>query len=261
MKTLTVDDRQLAVNNLISAMKEIDPGGTHTGLISSHEAVSYAKNNMIDVAFLDIEMPDMNGLVLAKELKTLQPNMNIIFVTGHMEYAYDAHKLYASGYLMKPAAKNDIMDALENLRHPVTRTGKRVKVQCFGSFEVFVDHEPLVFSRSRSKEVFAYLIDSHGAFISSGELIGVLWEDAGNIESRKSQMRSFMADVRNTFNNVGVNDIILKERNSIAVRVDAVDCDYYRFLEGDARSVNMFMGEYMKQYSWAEMRLGELTML
>ena len=65
MNTITIDDRQLAVNAMIQNMKEIDPDGNHVGLISPVEALSYAHEHHIDVAFLDIEMPEMNGLEMA----------------------------------------------------------------------------------------------------------------------------------------------------------------------------------------------------
>ena len=83
MNTITIDDKQLAVNAMIHNMKEIDPDGSHAGLISPIEALSYVRAHHVDVAFLDIEMPDMNGLEMAEALKKIQPDINIVFVTGH----------------------------------------------------------------------------------------------------------------------------------------------------------------------------------
>ena len=258
MKTMIVDDRQLAVNALLQTMKEIDPCGSHAGLISSHEAILFARDHTLDVAFLDIEMPDMNGLLLAKELKEIQPDLNIVFVTGHMEYAFDAHQIFASGYLMKPAGTEDVEKVLSNLRHPLAAKEDDLFVHCFGNFEVFVRGEPLVFKRSKSKELLAYLIDNKGAMVSMGELISALWEDGENSLSRNSQLRMFISDIRKTFEEAGIVDVIIKEYNAVAVRTDKLPCDYFRFLNGDPEAVNAYHGEYMKQYSWSEMRIGEL---
>ena len=258
MNTIVVDDRQLAVNALISVLKEIDPNGSHAGLIISKEAISYAKNHPIDVAFLDIEMPDINGLILAKELKDIQPRINIVFVTGHIEYSYEAHAGFPSGFLLKPAEKEDILKVLENLRHPIVSRRKRMVVRCFGNFEVFIDDTPVVFKRSKSKELFAYLIDNRGAFCTMGDLISTLWESGEATESRNSQVRIFISDIRKTLEEKGFSNIILKEYNAIAVKVDEMDCDYFRFLERDMEAVNQYAGEYMRQYSWAEMRIPEL---
>jgi len=259
MRTIVVDDRQLAVNALISVLREMDPEGSHAGLIVSEEALLYMQTHTIDVAFLDIEMPDMNGLVLAQKMKTLQPDCNIVFVTGHVEYALDAHSVFPSGYLLKPAAREDVEKVLRNLRHPIDAPANRMVVRCFGSFEVFIDGSPITFKRSKSKELFAYLIDNRGAFCTMGELISALWEDGEVTESRNSQIRIFISDLRKAFEEVGFSDLILKEYNAVAVKMDAdMDCDYFRFMEGDMRAVNQYAGEYMKQYAWAEMRIPEL---
>ncbi len=259
MNTLTVDDRQLAVNALVGTLKEINPEGNHVGLISPDEAIAYLRDHPVDVAFLDVEMPKMNGLLLAQEMTLIQPKINIVFVTGYSEYALDAHALYASGYLMKPADREDVEKCLNNLRHPATKKN-RVEVRCFGNFEVFVDGAPLIFKRSKSKEVFAYLVDSRGAFVSTGELIAALWEDEDVTNSKMSQIRAFTSDLRKTFEEVGLADIIVKKHNEIAVNAQQIDCDYYRYMDKDPSVRHLFMGEYMKQYTWAEVRNGELTM-
>ncbi|MBQ9865849.1 MAG: response regulator [Lachnospiraceae bacterium] len=257
MNTITIDDKQLAVNAMIHNMKEIDPDGSHAGLISPIEALSYVRAHHVDVAFLDIEMPDMNGLEMAEALKKIQPDINIVFVTGHAEYALDAHSVFASGYLVKPADVSDVEKVLRNLRHPVQGVS-RLQVRCFGNFEVFIQNRPVIFKRSKCKEIFAYLIDSRGASVTMGELVSILWEDGGNLSSRNSQLRTFISDLRKSLNDIGFEDILIREYNSLAVKTDMLDCDFYRFLEHDEKALTEFMGEYMRQYSWAEVRIPEL---
>ena len=57
---------------------------------------------------------------------------------------------------------------------------------------------------------------------------------------------------------VGAKDIILKGRQGILVNTTLIDCDYYRFLQGDVRAINSFTGQYMSAYSWAEFTTGYL---
>ena len=135
---------------------------------------------------------------------------------------------------------------------------KRLRVQTFGNFEVFYDGKPVHFSRSRTKELFAYLIDRRGAGSTMGELISVLWEGRPDTDSVRSQLRSLITDLRNTFRQLDEKSIIIKQRDLIAVDPDRVDCDYYRFLAGDKAAVNAFRGEYMSNYSWAETTVGAL---
>ena len=67
MYTLTVDDRKLVVEAMLSILKEIDPSGTHTGSTDPDEAIKISENEPLDIAFLDIEMPgSINGLSLGK---------------------------------------------------------------------------------------------------------------------------------------------------------------------------------------------------
>ena len=68
----------------------------------------------------------------------------------------------------------------------------------------------------------------------------------------------YIASLVKTLHSVEVKDLILKNRQGILVNTKIVDCDYYRFLEGDARAINSFTGQYMSAYSWAEFTVGYL---
>ena len=59
---------------------------------------------------------------------------------------------------------------------------------------------------------------------------------------------------------MGAEDVIVKAWNSCGIDTSKVECDYYDYLKGDNYALNSFQGEYMSQYSWAEMTLGELIM-
>ena len=153
-----------------------------------------------------------------------------------------------------------VEEELRNLRYPVQeRAAPTLRVQAFGNFEVFYGGRPVHFSRSRTKELFAYLIDRRGAGSTMGELISILWEGRLDTPSIRSQLRSLITDLRTTLQGLGQGAIIIKKRDLIAVDPERVDCDYYRFLAGDRREANAFRGEYMSNYSWAETTLGALT--
>ena len=72
---------------------------------TSLDALRIAEKTTFDVALLDIDMPMMDGLTLARKLIALQHNINIIFITGHKEYALEAHELYCSAFLLKPVGE------------------------------------------------------------------------------------------------------------------------------------------------------------
>lgn len=195
----------------------------------------------------------MTGLDFSWELKKLSPQTNIVFVTGHTEYAVDAFRVGASDYLMKPPTPESVMQALEMLRNPVKNvSANRIRIQCFGNFEVFCNGKPFAFKRIKTRELFAYLVDRVGAGVTSGELISVLWEDGLNTHSRQSNLRNLISDMKRTLAEAGADNIIIKNGRTIAIDCDAVDCDYYDFLRNVPYAVNSYHGEYMAQYSWAE---------
>jgi hypothetical protein len=171
----------------------------------------------------------------------------------------EAFDLHASGYLMKPVTVPEVQRELADLRYPVQEEAPLLRVQAFGNFEVFFQGRPVHFRRSRTKELFAYLIDRRGAGSTMGELISILWEGRLDTPGVRSQLRSLITDLRTTLQALGQEAVIIKRRDLIAVDPKQVDCDYYRFLAGDRSPGNLFRGEYMSNYSWGETTLGALT--
>ena len=260
MKFLTADDEAPALEILNRAVLAAVPDAELRSFTNAPAAVEEVcgKGYQPDAVFLDIRMPGMSGLQMAKLIKESNPRTNIIFVTAYADYAIDALEQHPSGYLLKPPTKEAIETELQNLRYPPQETDQKVlRVQCFGNFEVYAAGKPLKFEFSRTKEVFAYLVDRKGAAVNTGELCCALWDDTGS--TRKVQLRKHIADLGHTLADAGAGAAFLKSRNSFAVAKDKIDCDYYRFLNGEIAAVNAYAGEYMMQYSWAEMTLGSLA--
>ena len=259
MNILAVDDEFHALHLLEESIVEAVKGAAVYLCRDSDVALDMAKETRMDVAFLDIQMPGKNGIELAKELKLVNPKINIIFVTGYSEHMKEGLELRMSGYLFKPVTPQAIKVEMENLRHPIEYDNtKKLRVQTFGNFEVFVGDTPIKFERKQSKEIFAYLIDKRGTSVSYAELAAVLWEDGTYDRVQQKNLQVYIASLVKTINSVCADKIILKGRQGIMVNINLVDCDYYRFLEGDARVINSFTGQYMSAYSWAEFTTGYL---
>ena len=155
MKILVVDDGQLAINSLIRILCRVAPDCDYISAMTTDDALNWLRQGPMDVAFLNLEMPGMNGLALARMIQKIQPRCNLIVVTEHPEYALEALQIFVSGFLLKPANEADVRNVLDNLRYPAEDVPAGVKVQCFGNFEVFVGGRPLSFKRSKSKELLA----------------------------------------------------------------------------------------------------------
>lgn len=256
MKIMIVDDEMMALEDIKNIVQSVRPEAyidCFNNYISCLEAV---KNKQYDVAFLDITMPGKNGLQLAKEIKEINSDTNIVFVTGYSEYAVDAFSINASGYILKPARKEQVENALNNLRVPLKFNEDKLKVQCFGNFEVFSRGEMVVFKRTLSKELFAYLVNLRGVTADTNELCSVLFSD--DSPQNKHYLRNIISDLKRTLTQYGAGDVFLLKRNRFWIDISKIDCDFYHYLEYDSAAINSYFGEYMKQYSWAEMTNGFL---
>ena len=259
MRILCVDDEQLMLKMLEMAVKEARPDAEVTAYRKQADLLEDARKNGCDIAFLDIHMRGMNGVELAKELKMVNPRMNIIFVTGFSEYTGDAMRLHASGYIMKPVTKEKVEQELSDLRFPiVAKKDAKLRVQCFGNFDVFTpEGEHVRFERSKSKEVFAYLVHRHGSSCSTREIFAVIFEDEPYEKKLQNLLQTYIYAMIKSLKAVGAEDAVVRSYNALAVNPDVIDCDYYRFKELDAGAVNAYQNEYMSQYSWADFLFDE----
>ena len=137
--------------------------------------------------------------------------------------------------------------------HPQT-----LRVQTFGNFELFCDGKPVVFKYSKTKEIVALLVNNRGAQTSNGEIIASLWEDDGDPDKKGSYLSNLRQDLQNTFDRLKLHGILLKQRGSLAIAVDRIECDLYDWLDKKKESRYQYLGDYMNQYSWAEYTHAEL---
>lgn len=243
MNVLLVDDEIIVLELLKETVMKVLPQANSVSFASSREALEYAEHHPIDIAFLDINMRIIDGVTMARKLQSLYPKINIIFCTGYSEYMKDAFDLYCSGYLLKPVTEEKIRQAVEHLRYPVQPAAKRVAIQCFGNFEVFVNGMPVKFKYNRTKELLAYLVDRNGTDCSTLELIAVLFGDDVN----RSYFNHLRKDLIDTFTDLGVNDILRTKRGRLGINRETVDCDYFDYLDGKRSDKPE---EYMAQYSF-----------
>ncbi|MDO4615580.1 MAG: LytTR family DNA-binding domain-containing protein [Lachnospiraceae bacterium] len=66
-----------------------------------------------DLIFLDVEMPNMDGITAAAEVRKKLPDVNIIFLSGHKEYVFETFRVQAFRYLLKPLKEEELEEALD----------------------------------------------------------------------------------------------------------------------------------------------------
>ena len=274
MTVVAVDDEEISLMCLEAVLDSMDDVDKVLTFSNAEDTIDYFKTGKADAAFLDIQLylsgGTLNGLMLAAKIKELCPDCHVVFVTSCPEYAVDAFKLHVSGYIVKPvtreAARKELDYIIMEKRAASNSRGfieekeeeSKVRVQCFGNFEVFWKNKPVVFQLSKAKELFAYLVHRKGASVSMAELAAVLFEDKEDGLSVQSQIRNLVASMRKTFSSLGCPDLFNKSRGYISIKTDLINCDYDSFMNGDSDAINEYSGEYMAQYSWAEFTVGYL---
>ena len=248
MIIVAADDERMALQGLVDEIREAEPKAEIHTFRWPEDLLVFMEKNHADVAFLDVEMPGMNGVELAEKLKTYNPNINIIFTTGYGSYLAAAFELHASGYLLKPITTNKVHKELQNLRRPVKQE-KAIRIQAFGNFEVYLRGTPMEFKYTKTKELLAYLVDRKGALCTNGEIMAVLFEED---KGHETYFRSLKKDLVDTMEASGCVSIINQQWGKLGINVEQFDCDYYDWCNGIRTSANAYMGEYMTQYSWGE---------
>ena len=248
MIAIAVDDEALMLGALVSAI-EASPDISEVNKFSNCEkALEFAKENHVDIAFLDINMRGMGGLALAEKILSASPDCKIVFCTGYEEYAIPAFKLHASGYLMKPISAEDVQGEIDNIIG-VRHKERQITVKCFGNFEVYVKNQKLMFKRLKTKELFAFLVDRNGAGMTAKQICAVLFPDDTDDNKNAAYLRQLVLDLKNTLRSVGAESVLCHETPCYRIDTTLIRCDYISYLETGKPE---FHGEYMTQYSWAE---------
>lgn len=212
-------------------------------------ALEYLKDNEVEMVFLDIEMPEMTGMDVAKELGKKENCPDIVFITAYNNFALDAWKTNAICYLVKPYQRADVELAIRKCQKEVGVEKKsEIYVRCFPGFSLFINDRPISFKHKKPEEILAYLIHQRGEWISVNELAAELFEDLDE-ERAKNSLRSYMSRLKAQLSKEGIGDIIEQTYGKVRVNQEKFECDYYQYLDGDT---DLFAGSYMKKYSWAE---------
>ncbi len=260
MYILVVDDEPIIMEGIRETVRRVCPEADIAGFDDPENALEYAAKHPVDVAFLDVEMPALNGLMLGKAIKKAHHRVNIVFVTSYRDYAVEAMAsdgVHASGYLMKPVTAEAVRREMQDLRYPVGGE-KRLKILTFGNFEAMCSDVPIRFEYQKTKELLAYLIDRNGAMCTNGEVQAILWESDKSEALQKNYLKQIRKDLLDSLRKVGCESAVVQQRGQIGIRVSEVDCDYYRYRAGEEGPP--YCGEYMSQYSWAEMTHAWLDM-
>ncbi len=135
IRTILIDDDEEALmllESYLETLTEVDLIGKTT---SGEDGLELIREELPDLVFLDIDMPDINGIEIARIVKERNYKTQIIFTTAFNNYAYDAISIEPLDYLVKPFGPENLLPALQRFRQ------KRKKEEDDRKFEVLVQSQ------------------------------------------------------------------------------------------------------------------------
>lgn len=241
LRAITVDDElpnHILLKRFLEENKEVKVVEQFTNPLTVLEQAELLQP---DVAFIDIEMPEINGLELAERLQLICPSIQIVFVTAFSHYAVEAFHVNAIDYLLKPIEKPEINRVINKLQN--NKEQQRIiesvleevvietcRINTLGCFDVYGAHSkfPIQWMTSKVEELFAYLLLNIGKSVGKEELCDVLWPDTEH-ENGMMNLYSTVYRLRKTLSKEKIPISISRHKYGYQIDADGFFLDFKVF--------------------------------
>lgn len=247
MLKAVIVDNEIPVLNLLKRFLEktgqVEISGTFTKPSEALEQIPGIKPH---VAFLDIEMPGMDGLELASRLMERDDELMVVFVTGYNQYALEAFQVNALDYLLKPVNPSTIQKCVSRLiklkgEDREKKSGNSDKsIRCFGDFEVYGSNGSVGFATRKVEEMLAYFILHRDSNIEGWQLGESLWPDE-EPEKIRTNLHTTLCRLRKTIREEGLPIEISSKKGGKGIyrcSLGQIFCDLAEF-EGTVRNAEV----------------------
>ncbi|WP_128104149.1 MULTISPECIES: response regulator [Paenibacillus] len=220
MKVILVDDEQLALIGLKKLLeKEVSDIEIVATYMNPTDAMAGITLHHPDVVFLDVHMPELDGMALGRQIQEATPDIEIIFVTSHDQYAVHAFELQALDYVMKPISikrlKQTVIRVQDKLSMKQKGSPEDTKVPfiyCFNQIRFKLPNQEIQIAKwrtSKAQELFAYLLHHRNQMVHRSVLLEMLWPE---LEEDKTvhQLYTAMYHVRQTLKSYGMDMITIQ---------------------------------------------------
>ncbi|HEY9061925.1 MAG TPA: response regulator [Pseudobacteroides sp.] len=266
IRAILVDDEHVILEELkmmLGDYKNIKVAGAYSDPL---EALRELPSTKPDCAFLDIDMAGVTGIELAEKLCQINPHMEVLFVTAYNHYAAQAFDVNAIDYMLKPIRPERLNKAVEKLIMKVKNKSEMqsnvCNIRCFGSFEVSDGSRTIKWSRSKSKELLAYLLQHEGKGLTKYKLCDEQWA-AYEPEQALAYLQTSVYALRKSLKEIGCKGINIEYNDDrYILRVKDVDWDVRQFdkayeiftqsgtIEAAKNAIQYYRGEYLEGEDW-----------
>lgn len=285
MKVVLIDDDEsilIIMSKMLSNISDIQILGAFQ---STKEAENFLmSDNSIDIVFIDINMPEENGIDFAKRVLKHRKLTKIIFLSSHKEYALDAFEVYAFDYIVKPVNKQRLFESIDRVREKIESIKKvpvsnpkeyLIGVYCFGGVEIRSSDGTLIkMPSSKCEELLPYLLLNKGKYVSKWRIIEDLYAGM-EINNAEVYLNTTIYKLRKTLQPYGLKDAIVNNKQSYKLDINHIYVDFIEFenkvtnlihnknqsSENVIELENMFTGELFgdKEYDWSLAEKERLT--
>lgn len=257
MKIIVVDDELSALNTFLPSVIDDSDVECKMFMNAPRSALEYVRINKVDAAFLDIKMPEIDGVELAERMLAVNTELKIVFISA---YAQDEKGICerlngkVAGFCHKPYSAEKLKMLLGSLN--VGSAKPKIFLRTFDAFDLFVNGVAVSFSSNKAKELLALLTDAQGSYVTMDTAIGNLWPDK-NAELGKRLYRDAVCKLRLKLKELGIEELVTFERGRAVINTRIASCDMWDFVTGGG----VFSGRYMPQYDWSIIREATLEQM
>jgi len=257
MRAIIVDDEALMVKKFLRLSAGIPDLLVAGQFHAPEDALEYAQTHPIELAFLDVDMPRMSGIELAKNLRRIRPDMLIVFLSAYDEYIWDSNQIGGDYYVLKPYTRETLEMVMERVRLIAFRQRKSLYIQTFGRFMVLRDGTPVPFT-GKAKEILALVVTRRGKEISNEEIYSTIWENRSYSNDNMSVFYNALRRLKQTLKKESLEPLLISTARGQMVDTSLFDCDYYAWQDKRMEQRDRFAGEFLSEYSWGECLLADI---
>ncbi|HHY28228.1 MAG TPA: response regulator [Desulfitobacterium dehalogenans] len=276
MKVILIDDDKptlFILNKMLARIPRVEVVGE---FLSAGDAYYFLKNNPVDLAFVDIRMPEESGLDFAWRILAEFPDLYVVFLTAYKDYALEAFEVQAFDYIVKPVQ-------LERLERTVSRALQRkaseisslnpvqhsnvLSVYCLGGLDLRnTHHDFVIINSSKGQELFAYLLINRERLTSKWRIMEDVFHGMSP-QNAETYLNTTVYKLRKVLEQYGKRSAIVVSNESYVMETKDFYIDFIEFenkvrtlqriteanLEEAIQAVNLFAGELFgdKDYQWS----------
>lgn len=241
MKALVIDDERVYHTIMERLLSQIDGVELVGCYLQPEDALDRLRRQAADIAFIDIQIGQENGLDVARLLRSSHPDLEIVFVTSHKEYAAESFESYPLDYIVKPVSKRrleqTIARAASRLRErknarlvsPSPASSVQLKVRALGGLEVGSElGGPVRWISKKSLELFAFLLMHRGRGVSKSRILEHVFPDMPQ-KNAETYLNTSVYQLRKALQEHGYKHIVDHAQEQYWLLLDRVEVDFMTF--------------------------------